>query len=131
MLVQKTHLMWLAVILVIAGGFYFDERLDDAQYQRDRARVEASCVREVTRDAYEAGGFLLVSERVDDKEGKLKYEAVAQSIAVTFPQPPGLDNPLKMIETEYVQQANGIALYRLSEASSELIEAGCRQAFQD
>jgi hypothetical protein len=135
MLVKKTHLAAAAAIAVIAGGFYFDERLDDAEYQADREANVASCVREVTRDAYEASGFTILAARVrlrndpGDRKAAARYEAIAHSISATFPQPTEAVDPLEMLESEFITMSDGTTRYRLTEKATGRIEAGCRQAF--
>jgi hypothetical protein len=135
MVVRKEHLYAGLLIVAIAISFVI-QRIDNRS--REAAAREAniaSCTREVTRDAYEAAGFIALSERVAgrgaprDKESARRYEGIALSVADTFPTPGTAENPIDMIQVNLIQAPDGSVRFRLTDDAKKLIEEGCRQVF--
>ena len=133
--VRQEHLWAFVLIVAVIASFGLQ------RYQNNKAATEAkennvaSCIREVTRDAYEAAGFIQLAVRVEqrndegDKEAGARYRGVAFSVAATFPQADTLDHPTEMIQVNTEQAPNGSIRFRLTEDASELIQNGCRQVF--
>lgn len=136
MVVQKNHLWILAFVLVVSVAYFAQRSENTKRADRDRAAVAESCVRSVTRDAYEASGFAVLAERVGrrdnpgDQRSAARYEAVARSVSSSFPRPKGLHDPMRMIQVEVIEAPNGDLRFELTDDAKKLIEAGCRQAFE-
>lgn len=131
MLIRKTHLIGGIALILAASAFYLQENMNDASVARTREANVASCTREVTRDAYEAVAFLTLAERARDDKSAVaeRYEAAALSIADTFPKPGTAVSGRDMIQVQFVQGPGDAVRFRLTDESTELIAAGCRQAF--
>lgn len=133
--IRKPHFYGLVAVLIAAAVFAYIDRSNAARNAQGRENDIASCVREVTRDAYEASGFLTLAERVKlrnnegDEAAAMRYRAAALSIADTFPKAGTTVTGEDMIAVQFLQGPDDEVRLRLTEAAQKLIADGCRQAF--
>lgn len=133
--IHKSHFYGLLAILVVAAVFAYIDRTNVARNAQGREKDIASCVREVTRDAYEASGFLTLADRVKlrnnegDEAAAMRYRAAALSIADTFPKAGTTVNSEDMIAVQFLQGPGDEVRLKLTDPALKLIADGCRQAF--